>query len=130
MSGQRHALATIYSGERTASTHWIGGWVGLRAGLNTEAREKNPLSLPGIETRSFSLQSDTILTELPQLLKFKQCLDIFSGKQIQCGGFLATYVLEILHLSLEKRLAYFCIFAYSGSEFYPNQQDIGCSGLH
>jgi hypothetical protein len=24
----------------TPSTHWIGGWVGLRAGLDTEARRK------------------------------------------------------------------------------------------
>jgi hypothetical protein len=25
-------------GERTPGTHWIGGWMGLRAGMNTEAR--------------------------------------------------------------------------------------------
>jgi hypothetical protein len=28
-------------GERTYSTHWIGGWVSLRAGLGTEVRGKN-----------------------------------------------------------------------------------------
>jgi hypothetical protein len=28
------------SQERNPSTHWIGGWVGLRAGLGTETREK------------------------------------------------------------------------------------------
>jgi hypothetical protein len=27
-------------GERTPSTHWIGGWLGLRAGLNAGARRK------------------------------------------------------------------------------------------
>jgi hypothetical protein len=27
-------------GERTPDTHWTGGWVGPRAGLNTEARGK------------------------------------------------------------------------------------------
>jgi hypothetical protein len=32
--------------------HRTGGWVGLRAGLNREVREKNPLPLPGIEPRS------------------------------------------------------------------------------
>jgi len=26
--------------EMTSDTHWIGGWVGLRAGLDTEARGK------------------------------------------------------------------------------------------
>jgi hypothetical protein len=39
MSGQGHALATLYHG-KNPSTHWIGGWVGLRAGLDTEARGK------------------------------------------------------------------------------------------
>jgi hypothetical protein len=29
-------------GERTPGTHWTGGWVGLRAGLDTEARGKKP----------------------------------------------------------------------------------------
>jgi hypothetical protein len=48
------------------STHWAGGWMGFRSGLDTEARE-NYLHLPGIEARSTSLQSDTILTELSQM---------------------------------------------------------------
>jgi hypothetical protein len=39
-------------GERTLGTHWTGGWVGPRAGLDAEAREKNPLTLAGIEPRS------------------------------------------------------------------------------
>jgi hypothetical protein len=30
--------AALCPGERTSGTHWIGGWVGLRAGLDTEAR--------------------------------------------------------------------------------------------
>jgi hypothetical protein len=34
-------------------THWIGGWMGLRPGLDTEAREKIPC-LSGIERRSSS----------------------------------------------------------------------------
>jgi hypothetical protein len=37
-------------GERISATHWIGGWVGLRAGLDTGYR-KHPLPLPGIEPR-------------------------------------------------------------------------------
>jgi hypothetical protein len=32
--------AALYSWERTSSTNWIGGWVGLKAGLDTEARVK------------------------------------------------------------------------------------------
>jgi hypothetical protein len=40
VSGQRHGPAALYPGERVPDTHWTGVWVGLRAGLNTEAREK------------------------------------------------------------------------------------------
>jgi hypothetical protein len=39
-------------GERTTGTHWTRGWVGPRAGLDTEARGKIILPLPGIEPRS------------------------------------------------------------------------------
>jgi hypothetical protein len=40
VSGQHHASATLYPGERTPGTHWLGSWVGPRAGLNAEARGK------------------------------------------------------------------------------------------
>jgi hypothetical protein len=53
VSGQRHAPAALYPGERTPGTHCTGSWVGLRAGLDTEVRgKKNPLPLPGIEPRT------------------------------------------------------------------------------
>jgi hypothetical protein len=39
-------------GERTPGTHCTGGWVGLRADLDTEDRGKNHFPLPGIEPRS------------------------------------------------------------------------------
>jgi hypothetical protein len=38
--------------ERTPGTHCTGGWVGPRAGLDTEATGKILLPLPGIEPRS------------------------------------------------------------------------------
>jgi hypothetical protein len=40
VSGQSHAPAALYPGERTPGTHCTGGWVGPRAGLDTEVREK------------------------------------------------------------------------------------------
>jgi hypothetical protein len=49
VSGQHQAPATLYPQERTPGTHCTGGWVGPRAGLDTETREKNPLPVPGIE---------------------------------------------------------------------------------
>jgi hypothetical protein len=39
-------------GERTPGTHCTGGWVGPRAGLDTETRGKILSPLPGIELRS------------------------------------------------------------------------------
>jgi hypothetical protein len=40
VSGQRHALAALNPRERTPDNHCTGGWVSLRAALNTEARGK------------------------------------------------------------------------------------------
>jgi hypothetical protein len=40
VSGQHHAPAALYPEERTPGTHWTGGWVGPRAGLDTDARRK------------------------------------------------------------------------------------------
>jgi hypothetical protein len=40
VSGQRHAQTALCPRESTPGTHWIGGWVDFRAGLDTEARGK------------------------------------------------------------------------------------------
>jgi hypothetical protein len=40
VSGQRHSPAVLYPRVRTPGTHCTGGWVGPRAGLDTEARGK------------------------------------------------------------------------------------------
>jgi hypothetical protein len=37
-------------GERAHGTHWIGGWVDLRAGLD-DLENRNFLTLPGLELR-------------------------------------------------------------------------------
>jgi hypothetical protein len=50
-----NAPAALYPRERTPGTHCTGGWVGLRAGLDTEVKRINPLHLPGIEPWSSSL---------------------------------------------------------------------------
>jgi hypothetical protein len=49
VSGQRHAPAALYPLGKDPGTHWTGGWVGPRAGLDTEARRKILCPLPGIE---------------------------------------------------------------------------------
>jgi hypothetical protein len=52
VNGQRHALAALYPRGKHPGTYCTGGWVVLRAGLDTETRGKILSPLPGIETRS------------------------------------------------------------------------------
>jgi hypothetical protein len=56
VSGQHHAPATLYPRGKDPGTHWIGGWVGLRAVLDAEARGKILClyrgSIPGRPVRS------------------------------------------------------------------------------
>jgi hypothetical protein len=40
VSGQHHAPAALYPQGKNPGTHWIGGWVGPRAGLDAGARRK------------------------------------------------------------------------------------------
>jgi hypothetical protein len=47
VSGQRQPLPRFALGERTSGSHCKGGWVGLRAGLDTEARGKILCLCPG-----------------------------------------------------------------------------------
>jgi hypothetical protein len=51
VSGQCPPFRALAPGERTSGTHWTGGWVGPRVGLDTEARRKILLPLSGIEPR-------------------------------------------------------------------------------
>jgi hypothetical protein len=54
-------------GERTPGAHWIGGWVGFRANLDTQAKGKI-LCLRRGSNPSSPMRSQTLLTELPELL--------------------------------------------------------------
>jgi hypothetical protein len=63
--------------ERASSTHWIGGWVGTRTGLDMVVKKKNPCpcqeSNPGHPAHSLV----TILAELVQIIN-----DYFLRKSI------------------------------------------------
>jgi hypothetical protein len=48
MRGQPHAPVALYPGETTPGTHCTGGWVGLRAGLDTEATGKTVCLCQGL----------------------------------------------------------------------------------
>jgi hypothetical protein len=99
MGGQRYAPDALYPRGMDPGTHCTGGWVGPRAGLDTEVRGKILSPLPGIEPRSPSLQSGTILTELAQLL-FKQRQESMTTSVALTGNIIvkstATVILSIL----------------------------------
>jgi hypothetical protein len=44
-------LLATHSGRFTPSAHWIGGWVGLAAGMDANGEEKKLIPLPGIKPR-------------------------------------------------------------------------------
>jgi hypothetical protein len=44
VNGQPHAPAALPPGKVPLGRHWIGGWVGLRAGLDTLEKRKTPLN--------------------------------------------------------------------------------------
>jgi len=54
VSGHLHTPGRFTLEERDPGTHWIEGWVGPRAGMDTVAKRKNPITtLLGIEPRSY-----------------------------------------------------------------------------
>jgi hypothetical protein len=70
VNGQRHAPVELYPRERSPGTHWIGGWVGLRADVDTEARGKFFRFCRGSNLDRavvLSVVRHYILTELPRL---------------------------------------------------------------
>jgi hypothetical protein len=79
VSGRCHAPAVLYPQDRASGTHWIGGWVGPIAGLDTETREKFLCLYRGSKP-SHAVCSHTILTELRQLLMFRP-VDSFAALQ-------------------------------------------------
>jgi hypothetical protein len=53
VTGQLHTPAALPPREETPGTHWIGGWVGTRAGLDDEEKKKF-FSLPGLQLQLLS----------------------------------------------------------------------------
>jgi hypothetical protein len=50
VSGKIHASAALCRGKIVPNVHWLGGWVGTRAGMETVKRKILPL--PGIGSQS------------------------------------------------------------------------------
>jgi hypothetical protein len=62
VSGQLHAHFTP---ERNLDTHWIGGWVGPKAGLDTMSKRKIPIPLQ--ESNAYPLNCSACIQPLYQL---------------------------------------------------------------
>jgi hypothetical protein len=60
VSIQCHAPPALYLREKDPGTRWIGGWVGPRAGLDTEATGKILSPLPWIEPCGRPAHSQTL----------------------------------------------------------------------
>jgi hypothetical protein len=67
MNGQLHALGPIPPGGRYVGTHWIGRWVGPRAGLDAVAKRKN---LAPCRESNLGHPSRSLVTVLTELLRF------------------------------------------------------------
>jgi hypothetical protein len=88
-------------GERTPGTHCTGGWVGLRAGLDTEAREKILCLCRGSNNGRPVLCQDNIPTEVPQLpRKFGEDYKFWRSSLcwLSCSHVLVTFSLSCFQL--------------------------------
>jgi hypothetical protein len=67
-SSQIHARPRFTPGKRTLGTHCAGGWVGPRAGMDTQLDEKSAASA-GDRTPLVRLSSPWLDTTLPELAR-------------------------------------------------------------
>jgi hypothetical protein len=81
MSGQFHH-PTALPWERAPGTHWIGGWVGPRAGLDV-VEKKKLLTLPGLELRPLGRP---VRSQSLYRLRYASSKDWFRHSKINGGG--------------------------------------------
>jgi hypothetical protein len=63
VTGQLHDPAVLPSGKDALVTHWLGGWVGPRAGLDAVVKRKIPsLPLPRLEPPIIQLVAERYTT--------------------------------------------------------------------
>jgi hypothetical protein len=88
LSGQGHAPAALYPGERTPGTHCTGGLVGPRDGLDTEVRGKISCLCQGSKldrqvAQSIARHYTDWATPAPILLRYKVVFIRNISRQIQ-----------------------------------------------
>jgi hypothetical protein len=103
----------LYPKERASGTHWIGGWVGPRAGLDTAVKRKIPSPWRDSNPRSSSPQPSTIPLGYPGTFFFfseKEVVKLFTSSiRTTCP----THLID-LHLFTLTRVQ---LTKYSMSDF-------------
>jgi hypothetical protein len=93
--------------EGTLRTHWIGGWVSLRASLDTEARGKILLPLPGIEPwfsgRPRDRSYDVFTYYLPPAGIALPYVRVLYFASRNCLSFTLTYASSLRHCRFPSR---------------------------
>jgi len=97
VTGQQHTLAALNPKERTG-THFTGGWVGPRAGLDGQKIS----SQQGFDHGSSSLQSVAIPTELPGPQCRRQSTNMKIAKKCKRGTKLGKFNSRKIKGSSEK----------------------------
>jgi hypothetical protein len=120
VSDQHHALAALYPQERTSGTHWIGGWVGPRSGLNTEARGKFLCLCQGSKV-SYPVCSQTLylLIELPQILVKIAGTYNYIQLTLSCKGLILSHV-DMLHVCISIVTLQSCCVTMRLLHFHSN----------
>jgi hypothetical protein len=77
VGGELHAQAALPAVERAPGTHWIGGWVGPRAGLDAVAKRKFRAPVENRIPLRPARRLVTIPTELSRIAVFVRSFLIF-----------------------------------------------------
>jgi hypothetical protein len=119
--------------ERTPGTHCTGGWVGPRAGLDTEAKGKILLPLPRIEPRSSGhpVRSQTLYWLSYPGFYLYMCMYVFRSRS-SSGSIVSVYGLDNRAIGVRSPAgakdfsSSLCVQA--GSEAHPASCTMGTGG--
>jgi hypothetical protein len=126
VSDQIHGPAALPSGKEPSGTHWIGGWVGPTASLNSEAKRKiKPLQCPYLESNPGH--------------PFRMLVTILSYKRsvgVKCPGLSHirdannedSLIAAISDYNLLYKVQFFSLFVPQGSDIPVDRVSFGKGG--
>jgi hypothetical protein len=96
VSGQLHTPVAFSLRERGTDTHWIGGWVGPRAGLDEVVKDKFPAPT-GTRTSIIQTVAQRCTAELSRQVSFLPLISFFYSFPLY------LLLLRLLIMSLTNR---------------------------